>query len=434
MFLLLCLFSANARAESPDEPPGITLADAIERAGHAPPVTAAAAAGRAAEARVDQVQAARLPGLRVGGNVNAWNHTYEIVFPLPGAPPEPFPVRNWLTAGLQVSTAVPLTGQLALTDRIDAARSEVDAARDGEALAVTDAHYQAEDVWFGALQADRQLDIALAQVSRLESRVQTANVAFQGGTVTRNDVLQAELALAVARQAVIQVRTARDAARARLGLVVGNGGSPLRPIDEPDAPPPPPPPVEVLVDRALVTRPELLALRARVEGADAGARALGRERLPNVAAVGAYLHTEGQGPFAEKDSAYVGATLDWPVWSWGAKSAAQDGARAGADALRAQLEQVESVVRVEVRTRADALAAALAAYEVAARSVGQAEENLRIHDTMRAAGAGTMSDLLDAEASLVEARSRTAAALYDAHRAKAALWRAVGADPTGVDG
>ncbi|MEZ4241462.1 MAG: TolC family protein [Myxococcota bacterium] len=72
--------------------------------------------------------------------------------------------------------------------------------------------------------------------------------------------------------------------------------------------------------------------------------------------------------------------------------------------------------------------AAVAAYDVARRSIAQAEENLRIQDTLRQAGSGTMSDLLAAEAALVEARSRAAGTLYDAHRATAALRRAVGGE------
>ena len=74
------------------------------------------------------------------------------------------------------------------------------------------------------------------------------------------------------------------------------------------------------------------------------------------------------------------------------------------------------------------IGAAVAGFEVASRSVEQAEENLRIQELMRAGGTSTMTELLDADAALIEARSRTSAALDEAWRARAALEHAVGTE------
>lgn len=422
------------------EPAGVTLDEVVRLSATATAVRGSQAAREVAAARLDQAESSRLPAVGVSASVSVWNGPQEVQLVEPGDDiPEPFAsmfgeplvVRNQVTASLSAHTALPLTGQLAMGARINAAADGVRAADASVSMSEADARYQAADAWFVARQADRQLEIAQAQVASLKARVELAEVAFTGGTVTRNEVLQADLALARAEQAVIQMTGMRDTARGRLGLAIGNGGEPVIPVGDAESPPRPVPDVEALVARALASRPDLGAVRSQASASTELARAASFDRLPQVTAVAAYIHTEGQGTFAEPDAAYVGANLEWSVFSWGARGAAVDVARASAGQIQAQLEGSEGAVRLEVRSRADALTAAASAYEVAQRSIGQAEESLRIEETLRNAGSGTMNDLLDAEAAVVEAKSRSANALYEAKRAEVALERAVGADPWG---
>lgn len=430
------------------ELPQITLEDAIAQAlTSAPGVRVAAEGERSAEARLAQVQGARWPAVGLSAGAQLWNSPHEASFiagdaefdcaaltdPFLGGLcaglSEPLVVREQVTASLTARTGMSITGLLSAERRVDAAEASLDAAQAQGASALAEAEFQAAEAWFLALQADRQLTIADGQAQSLRARVQTAQVAFDGGTVTRNDVLKAELALARAEQAVIQVRTMRDVARARLGLAIGNGGHPVLPAGEPaGAPALPPTPLDELIEAAIGRRADVAAIRAQATAAEQSARAAGLDRLPQLGVNAAYIHTEGQGPFAQRDAAQLGAQLDWTVWAWRARDAGVDAARAAAAQLRAQHELVEAGARVDVRARYDALDAALQAWAVAEGSIAQAEENLRLQDTLHAAGSGTMNDLLDAEAARVEAQSRTAAALYEAHRAAAALRRALGSE------
>jgi outer membrane protein TolC len=190
-----------------------------------------------------------------------------------------------------------------------------------------------------------------------------------------------------------------------------------------------PPDVDALIGRALANRPEIVAMRDRVQAAHASALAASWARLPTVNAMGAYSHQTGQGVFAEPDTAYVGATLDWNVWSWGKAAAGARVARANAEQVEHQLEALQANVRQDVRTRTQSLTTALAGAQVAAITVEQAEENHRIQEKRLGVGGGTMQELLDADLALEKARSTRATAIFDAHRAAAALERAVGGDP-----
>ncbi|MEQ1501205.1 MAG: TolC family protein [Myxococcota bacterium] len=280
----------------------VTLAEAVARSAAVASITGADASERVAESRKDQAGAGRMPSIGVSGSVNVWN-AEQVVSLLPSDAPldcsvfpaefaglcegfgEPLVVRNQVTATLTARAGIPLTGQFAIDRRIKAADAGVDAAHAQGLSARVDARYQAEEAWFVALQAESQLAIAEAQVQSLGERVHSAQVGFDQGAATRNDVLKAELALARAEQAVIQVRTLRDAAYGRLGLATASGGVPARPIGDPPPPPEPEVEIEALVSRAVEARPELAALRAQVRAADEAARAASLDRLPQVGAV-----------------------------------------------------------------------------------------------------------------------------------------------------
>lgn len=443
MFIFLSLLLA-ARADDAV----LTLQEAQELAGaQATGVRVAKAGQEAAEARLAQARGARLPSLAVQGNVNVWNDeqvaqfiTSDTAIDCSAFPAEfaglcaglssPITVREQVTAGLNVRLAVPLTGQLAVGSQVAAAKAGLVAGEVSVEAAVADARYQAADAWYLALQAKRQLELAHAQVRSLESRERAAKAAYEAGSLTRNDLLLASLALAQAKQTAISVQSMLETAEGRLGLVVGNGGAPVQPAAEADAPPRAvPTDAEALITRALQSRPDLAAARAGTRASDAGVGAARWALVPSINAVGIYSHTEGQGLFGEKDSGYVGATLDWTVFSGGRQAAAVKAAKAAATQAMASQEGAEAAVRVDVRARLSALNAAAAAYAVASSSIEQADENRGIQERRHEAGSGTMTELLDAEAAVVRARSNQASALYDARRAEAALIKALGFDP-----
>lgn len=444
MIATLLLFSLAARAEVP----ALTLDEALRRAAQVPSVAAALDGRAAASAQLTQARAGRLPSVNVSGNVLVYEdeqvlNLFSTDEPLDctGIPDpfgslcegfgEPTVVREQVTSSVTVRAALPLTGQVAIDRQVAAARAGLHASGASVDATLADARYTAADAWFGALQAEGQLSIAEAQVTSLETRVATARASFEAGTLTRNDLLLAELSLSQARQAALQLTAARDAAYGRLGLSVGNGGEPVRPEAAPDRAPRPVPETEALVAAALATRPDLVALRHRVEGAAASTSAASWGRLPSISAMGVYQHQEGQGLFAEPDTFYAGATLDWNLWAWGKAAAGVKAARAQQSQLQHQLEAAEAATRLEVRTRAIALATAAAALEIADVSVAQAEESRMIVEVRHGAGTATMQELLDADLALIRARSGQVSARVEAWRAEAALERAVGADPWG---
>lgn len=450
--VMLALAFAASAAEPVDlasaPAPEVTLAQAMEAAGsHGYGALAASAAERAAKARVVQARAGLLPTVTAQAGIQRWDSATEVEFIETDEPldcttfeavgmgdlcasfGEPIVVREEVTSSVTVRAVAPLTGLVAGERQLAAAVKGLDAARLSHEGSGDAARQQAADAWYAALDVERQIEIATSQVESLDARSRTLEVSLSAGGATRNDLLQVTLAGAQARQAVLQLEALRDGAYRRLGLVMGGDGGAVRPAgDEPITARSLPDP-EATVTRALARRADLRAMRAQVEAARAAATALSWSRLPQVSAIGSYTHQEGQGFGAEPDSGFVGLQADWTIWAWDRQAAGARAARAQADQLAAQLAGAEAGARAEVEGRLDSLRTAQASWEVARGSVEVAEENLRLFDIRLKAGTATMLEVLDAQTSVVRARSGEATARYAVGRAVAALVLALGEDP-----
>lgn len=442
MIPLLSLLLGSALAE----PPAVSLDQAIAAAGQHPSVLAADRTRDAAWAGVGVARPGRLPSFSLSGNVLYYDseQTFSLVEgdePMDcSAFPDAFKsmcegfatptvVREQLTTSVTARAVLPLTGQVTADRQIAAAKANARAADATERAAEADARYNAEDAWYAALEAEQQLAIANSQVKSLSVRVDAAKAAVEAGSLIRSDLLLASIALSQAQQAVIQLTALRDTAYRRLGLAMGNGGEPVRPDGQLTAPIRPPPDVDRLMALAVDYRPDLAAAEERAKAARASAQATSWMRLPTINAMGAYTHQTGQGVFSEPDVGYVGASLDWPVFTWGKAMYAARAADDNADAAALQVELVKGALSVEIHSRADALSTAIAGLAVGETVVEQAEENLHIQEARQGAGGATMQEVLDAETTLVKAQSSRASAEFAARRAEAALERAVGGDP-----
>lgn len=440
--LLVVLTLSPARAE----PSGITLEDAVAQAERAPGVLAAGSARDAARAGYAQAWPGRLPSLSLQGNVLVYNEEQQMELFSTDEPmdctgiPDPFGslcssfgepiiIREQVTSSVTAQVSVPLTGQFAVDRQVAAAKAGLDAAKASESGAIADAQFEARDAWFAAVQAEQQLAIAEAQARSMTERTRIADVAFGAGTLTRNDLLLVRISASQAKLAVVQLSGFRDLAYARLGMATAHQGEAVRPVGATDEPPRTSPDAAVLVERALDTRPEIVALNARITAARASAAAASWARLPSISGMGVYSHATGQGALGSADTAYVGASMNWTVWAWGKAAAGVTAARAQTEQLSHQLESLEAGVRMDVLARLQALTTAGESWRIAEDTVEQASENLTIQEQRQQMGDATMQEVLDADVALVRARSTRASALFDARRAESALVHAVGADP-----
>ncbi len=123
---------------------------------------------------------------------------------------------------------------------------------------------------------------------------------------------------------------------------------------------------------------------------------------------------------------FAGASVRWNLFNGYADKARIAEAGEMVARARAQEQQVDAAVRLQVRRARSDFEAARERLEVAAASVAMAEENLRIIKNRYEAGLTNVTELLRSETALLEARVRRLAAIHDQRLAAAALELAAG--------
>lgn len=375
-----------------------------------------------AEAERSSVRGQMGPRLNLDANYQHWNEPY--VFD--GIRAHELNVWNVTATIIQ-----PLSGLFAIYDAykvrdlgVDIAAVRLEATRRQTAYRVVESYYR-------LLQAESLVDVAAASVEQLNAQLRQANSFHENGTVSRDDVLRAQLAVANAEQRRIAARTRVTLARAQLALYMGL--SPDSPIDAAPLPsdralPREVPPLAQAEKLAEAERVELREVDKRIAMSDYDKRLAYAKLAPQISLVGAYIHNEGS-LFNQINAGYVGAVASWNVWDWGSTWSGISEAEARARQALLARSKVADQIRLEVMQAALGVTSASEAMEVAKASVAAAEENYRLVSKRYEASVATSFDVVDAEGLLTQARGQMQTALFDFVIAHAGLDAAMGAKP-----
>jgi outer membrane protein TolC len=339
-------------------------------------------------------------------------------------PNTPEPLNNFAT---EVSATWPIfTGGRVLTgiaqaDRMaKAAEATSEHAREATKL-------RAATAYMNALLADRGVELARKARDAVARHVGDAQAFFDAGMLVESDLLQAKVHLARTEERVLEAENARLLARAALCLAMGVDQTREFDLDPPGAIPT----VAIgdlpqAIAAARQSRGDVRAVAEGVEAARLGVRRARGEYLPEIALVGTYSLNDEEIFGSSGDSYMLMAMARWNVWNWGQTRAKVSASRyeheAASRGQRAHLEAVEMEVRqawhgvTEARSR---LAVAQTAVQQAERAVGILEERFD-------KGITRVTDLLDAETMLDDARMRELTAEFDLQRAVRTLDFSVG--------
>jgi len=245
--------------------------------------------------------------------------------------------------------------------------------------------------------------------------------------VAQSDLLAAKVALANALQQQLRATNGLRIATAAYNRFVGE---PMDRVPELD---PPMAPVSQagagalpeLVKSAIAQRPELAALSAQQDAYDAAARAERAQALPQVGLRAGVTHMDNQ-ILDRQDFASVGVGFQWRLFDSGQLAARTSALHSRARAAGRRLDDLRSLIRLDVESAFYNREDALARIHAASASVAQADENLRIARELYANGLNTNNQVLDAEALRVIASSNRDDAAFDAMIAGYRLLRAIG--------
>lgn len=296
-----------------------------------------------------------------------------------------------------------------------------DAAIQAVMLAAVQAYYQV----FATAAAVESARTALASS---EEALKAAKVRHEVGSAALADALQAQTAFAQAKvnlqKAVGDAHIATGTLANALGLQADRElriepPTLANPDREREAD------VHRLIEEAKRLRPDLAAAESQVRAAEADVGVAKSAALPTVSLVGNYGYGYSSA-VADTQSWSVGLQLSVPLFTGFANTYQIHGAEEQAEVQRANREQLEQTVSLDVWRAYHQLATARETLASSEDLLASANQSENVALGRYKAGAGSILDLLNAQAGLANARLQNIQARYNWLTQKAVLAQAIG--------
>jgi outer membrane protein TolC len=335
------------------------------------------------------------------------------------------PVEDDFHTQLHLQQALYTGGRRLAEERAAEARHEAELY--GLAGVQNELVFRVAEAYYRLLQARELVKVRGEAVEQVQRELEIVRARVRAGTAVRSDELAVEVRRAEVEEIAITARNQLELAWAVLENVLGTHVSPhLLPADVPAAPwSQHELGLEAILAEASQTRPEMGELTSRQRAADQAIRSAQAARYPAVDLVSDYdYHT--QDFRGGNESFFLGLGVRLTLFDAGrtASDIRQAKARLGELAARHQRQALD--IELEVRRAYLQLLDAQERFRVATRAVGQAEESLREYEARYRAQRATLTQVLDAQLALSNARVRRANVAADIEIARAALERAVG--------
>jgi outer membrane protein, heavy metal efflux system len=322
---------------------------------------------------------------------------------------------------IQASQKLPWYGKRAARGQVAAA--EANAAYFDSEEARTRLRELARLAFLDYYLAERNLELNGEDVAVMRDLRATALTKYQANQVTQQDVLQADVELADLERKRIEFDRGQRIAVARINTL-------LRRQAEAALPPAPRhlPPVnaipsaEQLEQAALTSRPDLAALRARVEAEQAAVTLACKQAYPDVEVFGRY-DTFWQPSSMADLRGQVGVSLNLPVYQ-GKLNAAVNEAMFRLNQRKAEYEARVLDIQYEVRAAYERLEESRQAVHLyAERMLPAATQNVAAARANYDVGKTTFLGLAEAERQLLDLREKQEQAIAENHRRLAELER-----------
>jgi len=375
------------------------------------------------QAKVSEVLANWFPQIELYANKTYLHYQPEAKFALFGS--VPLSQKEFITYGFKISQLIYDFGSL--YSNISATKAELKATR---LLTISVRNSMALEFikrYLDVLEAEKLLEVAKHQETAYEEHLRDAKSMYENGLVTKNDLLQAEVTLAEARQERINAENLLKIKKASLNIILKRSPDDQLTVEEVSTAIQTGISLSQAYQRAVQTRPELAAIKAQLEALKLQKTAIKRQFFPKLYLAGGYEYEENRYMVHEGNwSLILGLKLD--LFSGGQKLAKMNEIDAAIDALKIEKEKLEENIKLQVKAAYLRLQSAKSRLLVAKKAVTQAEENYRLHTLRYKEGVGTSTDVTDALVLLRTQQNNYYKALYEAKRAEAELLYSMGAD------
>ncbi|MBI2247985.1 MAG: TolC family protein [Armatimonadetes bacterium] len=290
--------------------------------------------------------------------------------------------------------------------------------------------FEVRQAYFRVLLAQAGLEVAERGIQQASENLRVARVRVAAGASPRFDEIQADVAVANARQSQVRSRNAVALAVQGLNALLGLALDTPLALREGFITDPVQTPLEQLIAAAQASRPELTELQARQAAAQAAIQLAESGAKPTVGVTTSGSYGTVGGLFT------TGASANWSVMLAATLNLYDGGiTRERVREAQLRLEQTKAVeaqtrqaIELDVRQAYLNLQAAREELGGADALVTQATEAQRIAIVRFQSGVGTNLEVITAQATASQAEGSRAQALFNFSVARAALERAVGAE------
>jgi len=288
-----------------------------------------------------------------------------------------------------------------------------------------------KEAYFNILVMDKTVEVARKEVESLQSNVEVTRNFFKTGMVPVNDLLKAEMELANARQNLVQAQNQAVLARSAFNITLA------RPVEAPVAVrdilvyTPETAGFQETVDKAMKSRPEIRLMDVDIRKSDEQITQARRGYYPEISLVYDYIKEGDEAsvsgsPYHDADRWEAMAVCSWTLWEWGRTYYAVMQKKSAQDELVNTRNAVADNILLDVKKAMLNLETAEKNIPTTEKAVRQGEENLRVNEEGFRAQMNTITDVLDAQSLLTQARVNYYKALYGHNLARANLMRAMG--------
>lgn len=436
VFLLVSSFAA-AQTPPAAAPQTLTLQEAVRIALEKnPTVQAAEAYSDAVEQGIREAKAARLPRLDLSEGFTRGNNPVYVFGSLLTQRQftaadfalnklnAPTPIDNFRT---QFTATMPLYDAGQISRHVKDARLNAQSAVKSQQRTSQEVIFGVVKAYLNELLARESVQVAESAVEAAKSDVARAQARQEQGLAVPSDLLSAKVQLAQAQQDLLQAQNAVALGHAGLNVAMGlpedtpgKVESGLREVSFEAGS------LDEWQKRALGTRPDYLAAELGRQRALNGTRMARAEFLPKIGLFSSWEQDNQTFLTRGGNNWTAGAMLTFNIFNGGSDRARLAAAQARQRQAEAQLAQMASGVRLQVREAYLNLETARQRIDVSRQAQSEAAESLRILQNRYDSGLATITDLLRMETARTAAQSNYLNALYDYRISYAALELASG--------
>jgi outer membrane protein len=283
--------------------------------------------------------------------------------------------------------------------------------------------YEVKKAYYTVISAQQSVETMQQAVKSMEDHVKEAEAYRKVGIVAKLDVKRAEVKLADLRQKSLMAQNGLELAKMALNFTMGVDLSSNYIFVADDQYEPFELELQTCQEKALNNRPEIIAVKAKVEMAKENVEIAKSAARPLIAL---QAKKEDFQPYGSEPSEQIGIVASMNLLDGGLVKHQVNEAREVLKQAQTAQELISRAVLLDVQQAYQNLQLALQTITVAEKSLDQAQETVHMADVSYKAGLGTSLERIDAEVGLTQAKTNYTQALSMYHIALAQLQKAIG--------